>query len=74
MRFTAISRDCYKDYPFAIHREGCKDIAKEHGHGHLIEAESAGEAAELLIDGELREMGYNAHDVKVFPCCKGASK
>lgn len=73
-RFAICSRQRYKDFAFALHAAGCKDLKNEQQHNDafitVVDAVNAKDAVEnKLLDSELREMGYNASHVRVFPCC-----
>ncbi len=74
MKYAFVNRSCYRDTPFSLHSEGCRDISKDirvnDGHLTIIEAETIDAALDIIIDPELVEMGYDHGHVRVYPCCK----
>lgn len=62
------------DQPFSLHRDGCKDVEKEHARrGGTVDrftAPSVDDALGRIIDAELVDMGYGYDDVRVHNCVK----
>lgn len=76
-KFATVMRSSYRDASMAIHAAGCSDLHRErtdHGGVVTIVEGTVEEALENLLDAELVEMGYTAHDVKVYPCCSKGPK
>ena len=62
-----------RDYGFAAHRDGCKDITKyvrEHGAHVIYTANSIAEAeSKWDDDGDADDLGWTWDDVHIFTCC-----
>lgn len=78
-KYALCYRSNYRDENMSIHAEGCSDIERsekrEYGANVSIhEAASAEEARdEIMLDSELKEMGYTDEHVKIYPCCRNSS-
>jgi len=76
-RFIGVVRSVYRDYSMSVHSAGCRDIRKDCSDhdGHTVElvADTADEAVKVMLDDELREMGYGPEHVKVLPCARRVS-
>jgi len=70
--YVALYHSSSKNETMALHRAGCADIERDrerHGSNlQAFEAENLAAALEVVIDDELREMGYDHDSVRVYPC------
>jgi len=77
VKLVALSRQLYRDCPFAIHRAGCRDIAQRevpyHGSVQVGRAATVQAAIDLILDEEIVAMGWTADDIRIFPCTGVAS-
>jgi len=74
MKLTICSRSIYRNECWAIHKEGCSDIARsevsKYGASTTGFEGSVESALAQVLDDEMKEMGYGREHVKVYPCCK----
>ncbi len=60
---------------YELHKSGCRDLCKP-GMSHCerwnLEAANEADALSIWFDEEMLELGYDAADCRVMPCCKGA--
>jgi hypothetical protein len=74
MRYVLITRTCYKDDPWSIHRAHCSDVERDlRANGGYIEGSfhSIDEAvASVVEDLDMIEMGYGAESIRIYPCVK----
>jgi hypothetical protein len=71
MRYTAVSVNPAGQDTFQLHKHNCKDALKLQRSGstlETIEAQSAAEAVQKYVTGELKELGYGDGDVRIMPC------
>lgn len=75
MKYTMVSRQLTRDYPFAVHKEGCADITRNERKKYAsvvidtVEADTIGKALEHFIDAEMKELGYGEESIRIYPCC-----
>ena len=71
-KYTLVNFESIRTAIASVHKAGCKaiknDIREHGGYTMNIEAESGEAVAAIYIDGELQELGYAVHDVKVHNC------